>query len=800
MQDASYELLVDRLTAEEMLDKAVEDCLLAAADGIDALNAHLAGTTVEKRDLAPTPAVDPARVYLDEIAVTGFRGIADRARLQLRPGPGLTLVVGRNGSGKSSFAEALELLLTECNLRWDGKAKAWAEGWRNLHAPGTTKVEATFRVDGQPSPLAVSKTWPAGAGLDDDIDRTVSGAFVAWDALGWDEALERYRPLLSYNELGTMFSDRSNQLYDALAAVLGLEDFEAVQATLRKVRLEREQSRKAEKALKTSLKATLGGVDDPRAHEVLQLMACRPPKLGEVQALLLDSSAPDDTAALRRAVDLRVPTTDDLDALHLAAADAQTRVGELEQTDAELQRRLADLLEAAIHVQAHPGRNSEDCPVCGTADVLGPSWSLSVQADVDRMRRASDEVRAARAAAADAQRALEAVFPGMTPTVLGALGSEAQAAHAAWDVWAADKFSRPAADALVMELQALQTFAAEELERLDAAWRAVEPDVMAWLTAARTAAADDMNVANLKAAEDWMKACTKALRGERLEPVVVAARKNWEALRHESNVKLEKVELNKAGNNARAATFAVTVDGSESSAFGVMSQGELTALAISIFLPRAALPQSPFGFIVIDDPVQSMDPAKVDGLARVLAEAAKTRQVIVFTHDERLPQAVDRLAIEATVMNVQRRGQSKVEVVAGSTPSERYIREAIAMAKTTGLPAEVGARVVPGFCRSAIEAACATRIRRAQQKLGTPHAQIDARLAGHTSLNTWLADAFGLEPSQGLETTDRVRQLGGDDAVEVVKLAKVGSHKALSKDPLDLARGAERLVKELEKP
>ena len=41
----------------------------------------------------------------------GFRGIVLRAELELTPGPGLTLVIGRNGSGKSSFAEALEVLL-----------------------------------------------------------------------------------------------------------------------------------------------------------------------------------------------------------------------------------------------------------------------------------------------------------------------------------------------------------------------------------------------------------------------------------------------------------------------------------------------------------------------------------------------------------------------------------------------------------------------------------------------------------------------------------------------------------------
>lgn len=50
-----------------------------------------------------------------------------------------------------------------------------------------------------------------------------------------------------------------------------------------------------------------------------------------------------------------------------------------------------------------------------------------------------------------------------------------------------------------------------------------------------------------------------------------------------------------------------------------------------------------------------MDPARVEGLAKVLADTARTRQVIVFTHDDRLPEAVRRLGIPATVLSVTRR-------------------------------------------------------------------------------------------------------------------------------------------------
>lgn len=90
-------------------------------------------------------------------------------------------------------------------------------------------------------------------------------------------------------------------------------------------------------------------------------------------------------------------------------------------------------------------------------------------------------------------------------------------------------------------------------------------------------------------------------------------------------------------SNHRKAVLDVTVDGSKSAALSVMSQGELHALGLSLFLPRATCNDSPFRFVMIDDPVQAMDPAKVDGLARVLSDLARTRQVVVFSHDAGSP-------------------------------------------------------------------------------------------------------------------------------------------------------------------
>ena len=174
----------------------------------------------------------------------------------------------------------------------------------------------------------------------------------------------------------------------------------------------------------------------------------------------------------------------------------------------------------------------------------------------------------------------------------------------------------------------------------------------------------------------------------------------------------------------------MTVDGVDGVALGVMSQGELHALALSLFIPRATLAESPFRFIVIDDPVQSMDPSRVDGLARVLESAARDRQVVVFTHDDRLPEAVRRMGIDATVLEVTRREASAVEVLKGRDPVARHIEDAMAVAYTESLPAPAAKRVIPGLCRLAIEAACVETVRRRRLGRGERHADVEDLLAG----------------------------------------------------------------------
>src|SRR5881409_2117515 len=135
-------IVLARLEADGSLGDGWGDLVLGALEGSDGLEAQLAGSSASPPPLAAPASPAPTGAFLRSVAVEGFRGIGRAQTLEVPPGPGLTLVVGRNGSGKSSFAEALEVLLTGDSLRWVGRSKIWKEGWRSLHHPDAAVIDA----------------------------------------------------------------------------------------------------------------------------------------------------------------------------------------------------------------------------------------------------------------------------------------------------------------------------------------------------------------------------------------------------------------------------------------------------------------------------------------------------------------------------------------------------------------------------------------------------------------------------------------------------------------------------------
>ncbi|MBL1100917.1 AAA family ATPase [Streptomyces coffeae] len=623
------------------------------------------------RDLVPeAPVRGEGRsrlLYLQSITAAGWRGIGPAVTLDLQPEPGLTVIAGRNGSGKSSLAEAAEMALTGSNYRWQDRTQIWKQGWRNLHDNVDPQVAVQLHADGESTSITVRRRW-SGTGLD-DCHIEVEGAASALHEVVDPEQISLYRPFLPYSELGATISGPLTALHDALAQLLGLELLSDTDKQARVLLKSLNDEVTAFTTLTETVVGELSNHDDPRAAEAVTALSGRRPDVDRVRLLLSGSAVADDTALarLRRLADLkgpdRVAVAAAVTRLRKAAADAEG----LRYSSAEDARQLIELLEKALdRHRRHPG--ATECPVCGSGDRFDASWAEGARAQVERLQA---EAAQAQGVQRELTAAVQAVQDTVHPVPEWLQGDEPSLA-ALWRDWVAcravleprelaDRVERAEA-AIGDACRRVSEDATRRLDEQDGRWQSVVGRLTEWLRHAEAAERALPRIKQIKAARAWLRKFTDELREERLGPIADQSQTVWKLLCERSNVSLGSVGL--AGTaNARKVVLDVAVDAVDAPAFGVMSQGELHSLALSLFVPRATHESSPFKFLLIDDPVQSMDPEKVDGLARLLDLYARHRQVVVFTHDTRLEEAIRRLGIKATIKQVSRQANSVVRVM-----------------------------------------------------------------------------------------------------------------------------------------
>ncbi|MEH0972792.1 AAA family ATPase [Micromonospora sp. CPCC 205546] len=836
------ELIFERLTADDVPDHTAE-LVLAALSGQDDLAAALDGGKTSLELAVPTDEAPAGRIWLSSVTVAGFRGVGPERTLQLDPGPGLTLVVGRNGSGKSSFAEAVELALTGDSARWAERNSVWRTGWRNLHSPDPCWIVAQLHVDGVAKPVTVTRSWPLGATLA-DAEVTVTsghGRHASLAELGLARPLELYRPFLTAAELGRLTAGTQSQLFDAISAILGLEAITDADQRLMAAARPVDAAVKEVRARRAALAEELTGVADDRARRAAVLLKGR----GAVDLTALGAvlDEPEELAAdgplllCRRLVELRVP----------AVAEMTRLAEQLREASAEVQRhdggrnraalRSAELLRLAI--EHHEDTGDGPCPVCATGSLDG-DWRSAAGESLERLRARS---LAAQSAAArltallrqahhliddltvpevdptdsplnEPRDATESPLDGPRDVAKVPLDGHVGAVEAPLDGLreAVAALRRVPAEpvelaahldarypAVVAAAGAARAHAEGVLRQRDSGWRRAAAELRGWGDAAARLPEREATLARVKAARAWLKSTAARLRNERVAPFAEHSQRIWAQLRQESNVELGAMTL-EGTNTRRRVAFPVSVDGADNgTALGVMSQGEMHALGLATFLPRGCAPESPFRFIVVDDPVQSMDPAKVDGLARVLAALAEQRQVVVFTHDTRLPDAVRRLEVgRARIVEVIRAERSVVTLRPASDPVTRYLDDAYALARNEEIAAEVRGPVVAELCRSAVEAACHRMVWRQRVARGVPHDDIEAAIVDASRrLTTTLALALFDDADRGGDVLGCLSRRYGSRAVAAYKACREGVHGSYLADLPGLVADARLLTEAL---
>lgn len=752
---------------------AVADVVLAACQGDQELLEVIGGASASRPSHNVHGDTDDKGAYIESVTVAGFRGIGEERMLRLNPGPGQTLVVGRNGSGKSSFAEAAEIVLTGTSRRWEGKSKVWTESWRNLHHSEPCRVSVHLSEDGVPGSTVVSTEWKPADGLAQGTKSFQrSGARKEFGrSIDWSQGLINYRPFLSYSDLGALVTGSPSALFDAMHSILGLQVIVDAQDRLKRIEKELSERASSLKAQNQRLRREASGIADERAASAEKLLSRLRPDLDALGELAAGAAAQKDSTltALHEVVRQQLPAPDLATEIADSLDQAAIAVEQAESVATQTAERLAEILElAAAHLLES---DDQTCPVCEQT-TLSALWPESARKRAEDLRSTAAAATQARQARVQANRHADAFrisVPKQWPND-DALSTRLEQ----WHSTAAGSTQLRAYAGLYADLTASKVVAQRRIRELEDLWQPFALQLAEWVSKASEARAFESQWKGIQAALKWLKAEAQTLRDERMRPYAEASAHIWGLLRQESNVELGPIRLVGAGTN-RHVSLDVAIDGVDGAALGVMSQGELHALGLSLFIPRATSPESPFRFVMIDDPVQAMDPAKVDGLAKVLSEAGNTRQVIVFTHDNRLPEAVRRLQLPATILEVVRKPGSIVEIRKNNDPVMRYLDDARAVAMTSDLPIPVRGPVVAGFCRSALESACHQRIRRETLRKGTAHEEVEQSIEALATVNEAMSLALFSDRQSGKDVFPYLKRIQPAYA-DAYRLCKEGVH------------------------
>jgi uncharacterized Zn finger protein (UPF0148 family) len=751
--------------AAEQSEQSVQDVILGLLDDDPKLDSAIKEVVLEAlAEVVGKPAgpdeADSAGTFLTAISVEGFRGVGPAARLDLYPAPGLMVVSGRNGSGKSSFAEALELALTGTSYRWRNKEALWAETWQNLHHPSPCEIRIGFTREGT-GPLTVGMQWEPGDPLTARTSWTQTAAerrVQGIDGFGWSRPLEVYRPVLSYDELGRLFDGGPSALYDALAKLLGLEVLTDTEKLLVSTLKDTKSTRDRADHERKRLLLLFSEYTDERAQRATALLQKRGVAIEDVLALVAGGGDAQlqVVPALRALTHVETPTIEDIDDASRRLRSAMQAAVNTATAVIDRTHQRVELLQAALRFHEHTGDTV--CPVCGQGQ-LDADWAArtrsniaSSQDELVEYRSAAKELIASRSAATSLLKDLRSVHE--VPSVeLPAVTEYNRAVENAQQFPADDNalvaHLESASTTVVAAADVLRREAGDALERRESTWAPLAAQLGGWVQLEKEARELDSTVKAMTAAKKWVTDHAIPFRNLRLKPIAEQARWIWGQLRQESNVDLGDITLEGTATRRRAQ-LGGSVDGKATKALSVMSQGELHALGLALFLPRATALKSPFRFVVLDDPIQAMDPAKIDGFVQVLSEIAQTHQVIVFSHDDRLASVIRETGVDARMVEVVRETGSRVTLRDNINPALRQVKDVFALIKDDRMPDDIKNRVAPGLFRMALESAAKQAYYTKQALAGQPRMESESKWLLAKKTVTRLALVIHGDPSADL--------------------------------------------------
>ena len=183
------------------------------------------------------------------------------------------------------------MLLTGTSVRWADKgSRFWKEGWRNLHDGVAPQVRARLVAEGI-GQVELTRSWTGDQEVDDGTTVASGTGKKLTDlaGLGWETAVQDFRPFMSHSELASRFEDGPTVLYRALLKGLGLEAFEGIRECLAKAqaarRKQKSEAKDTAKLLIEDAKRVQAATPDERIAETIALLGAKEFDLDRLGAL-----------------------------------------------------------------------------------------------------------------------------------------------------------------------------------------------------------------------------------------------------------------------------------------------------------------------------------------------------------------------------------------------------------------------------------------------------------------------------------------------------------------------------------
>ena len=675
------------------------------------------------RDEEASSLTSRGRWLISKVEIRGHVGIGERPLiLNLVPSTGIVFISARNGVGKTSSADAMRHVLSGGSSRlYDLTAENVHYGQREIHVTVTDgRREAVIGCVGD-GPV----TWD-GAGIPSE----------------WNSAYQRFRPVLLYPEISPMI-ERPAELHDFLHG--GLET-EVLSDLLRRVDEVRAQGREAKKRVDdafSSVKSLAGNGLSSEAY-------AKAVSFGELPST-------EDYLTIRAVIDTAPDRADDglIPAWKVDAAVAETvirRIEELQQAKSMMvpgalavQQALESLL--GIHSDEQQAQDSTVCPVCGADSI---DWREHARASLEELSKELHRVREAQRNLRIALDNLDSSLPPpltdplRTSLVLHGLSQTVDS----WDKAVAEKrkLSEFSTETSIRALINHSAEAARSYSEFKSS-RDVENSakgagmaragqvIETWRKSVEENRSSIASGRLADALARWVDKAIKETRAALFEPIADEVIEIWGQLNADSDLVLTDVKLGGGSRAAKKVEFGLNVEGVAvppgAKTPSIMSTGQRNALSLATYFPRAAQKDSPFGFLVLDDPVQSFDSWRVRYLADRLRKIAETNQVIVLSHDERLWSELQRYgSIRQSIRLDRPQGnRSKVRVTeksAGILLLDDLAGTINAEGRSpVGAPSAVSAMTL-AMCRLALDAEVGLQIEIVGRRVGLSDSEIGA--------------------------------------------------------------------------